>query len=202
MKIYISGSYGHKFDIVDVMGKIQKVFPSVECTSNWLTSQLEERDLNLLQRQACIDEDVRDIERADLFLLVNVAEMCTESPGRWIELGFAMAFSKIIIIWGGDPRSVFLYDKQTVLIPDNIIELYLGLSAIITTFNALKGETDAYRANTVRDESYTREETESRPDEDGSENAREGIRSGEGVPLSDALREAWSRAARAERGEA
>ena len=194
MKVYVSGSYQYKDEIVQIVNKLMAEFPDFRCTSSWLTSALDENDLTKLQQQLCIDEDIHDVEMADALLLINTEDCSIPSPGRWIEVGLAMAFSKLVIVWGTAQHSMFLYDRNTIILGDEMADLILGFNAINKTFNVVKEEGNAHREDERGVEGGFTPGTEPHFDEDRSEGTREGIFARKGSPLSLAVRETGDRA--------
>lgn len=197
MKVYVSGSYKHKIEIVRLVNILDEALPNFISVSTWLGDEpQDEASLTLLDKQACIDEDVADIDRCDVFLLINKDTLSTYSPGRWIEYGVAMAFSKVCVIWGDWQPSLFLDDENTVWLrnSDQIDDLVLVLQAIQAMLNVGRDKSDVYRTDKGRASVGTGEGTEPYLDEDSGEAAREGILYREGSPLSHAIGKAWRRA--------
>jgi hypothetical protein len=197
MKVYVSGSWSHKQQIAELAEYLTRMIPGFESTSTWLGCSLSETEVDKVGSQALIQEDYYDIERADVFMLVNAHEMGGVSPGKWIELGYALANGKLCIIWGNNQTSLFLQDKATIWLPeDNRAHLVLTLIGIKVTLDTLTlGGSGANRTDTGILTGLVGGGAEDSAYEIRSEAAREGLRQREGSPLRNLVRALRGRAA-------
>lgn len=198
MKVYVSGSWSHRQQIAELAGYLERSIPEFHSTSRWLLSTLTEAEVEQIGPNALIDEDYKDVEAANVFLLVNVDGLGSASPGKWIELGYALANGKLCVVWGNFQSSLFLQDKAVIWLSDDSgNDLIRTLNAIRMTLNSLNlGDTSAHRADTgvVERPAGSRPETSS--DENRSEAARPGIRQRESSTLRNLIRTIGGRAAR------
>ena len=200
MKVYVSGSWSHKNQIKELTEYIERM-AGVESTSSWLGMTLTEADVDKVKPQSLIDVDYQDVERADVLVLVNATDLGSPSPGKWIELGYALASGKLCIVWGNSQTSLFLQDKFVIWLPnDNRAELVLALIAVKTTLATLNlGDDSAYRTDAGVLKGLGRSPASDGLDKDRSEGTRPGIREREGSTLRDLVRAIRSRAARVAR---
>lgn len=198
MKVYVSGSWSHRQQIAELTGYLERSIPEFHSTSRWLSSTLTEAEVEGIGPNTLIDEDYEDVEAADVFLLVNADGLGSASPGKWIELGYALANGKLCIVWGNYQSSLFLQDKAVIwLSDDSRNDLIMTLNAIRMTLNSLNlGDTGAHRTDAGVAEGPARSRDASGADEDRSEAARPGIRERESSTLRNLIRTIGGRATR------
>lgn len=116
MKLYFASKWGMQERVVD----LYHLLDGAVTTSSWLSlpRELDSSKAGLNERWAFAHTDLRDIEHADVLVLVNglmtgdpygPAEMqwFPSSPGRFLELGYALALGKPCWVIGDKPYSVF-----------------------------------------------------------------------------------------------
>lgn len=198
MKVYIAGSFAYKSAIGQLAHFLSLNVPEIEFTSSWLNTELKESDLDRLNSQACIDEDLADIERADILLLINTPDLSTTSPGRWVESGIALATGKLMVVYGSFQESMFLRDQSVIQLPtDSRTELVMTLNAVGVTLKSLSLESMyGDRENQRRVAAGLREGTAPGPAQNRGQDPRQGIQRGEGRSLHDLDRAVEQRASR------
>lgn len=99
---YLSGSYKKREDLQRMMTVIARR-TGWHCTSTWLTKNMEDE-----LPAVCAAIDLRDVERAEAMVMVGGAV----SPGKYVELGFALIYRKPVLYipaeGGPEHRSAFL----------------------------------------------------------------------------------------------
>lgn len=115
MKIYLAARYQRREELYNY-GKILEE-KRLDITSRWLSGQhgmLEGLDpeSSSLKNATFAKEDLEDIDRADMFLLFTDEPMTVlKKGGMFVELGYALAHRKYIVIVG--PReNVFCFLPQ------------------------------------------------------------------------------------------
>ena len=119
MKVYLAAAWSRRLEILEVAHKLENV--GVEITSNWLT---EEAGMNTGAREKFLRDrayiDLADVDRADIlvrftdpeYLETDVYEAYTTllrnpvprkllSAARMVEMGYALAKGKTVIVIGG-----------------------------------------------------------------------------------------------------
>jgi nucleoside 2-deoxyribosyltransferase len=111
MTIYIAAKYPRRDEMRHVRTKLQ--IAGFTVTSRWLDettpldSTLPESTPRSCQRTAIID--LEDVDRADTFLFFSEDSLVgVPRGGRHVEMGFALAKGKRIIVIG-DPENIFHY---------------------------------------------------------------------------------------------
>jgi len=113
MKFYIAGSWRRKNEIK----KIEKRLESVgdESTTHWLREQDGPHNTEdpsperWAEFRAAAEDDLRGIRECDVFILVaNDPNVPSIGGGRFVEMGYAIALGKQIIVLG-DHETVFSY---------------------------------------------------------------------------------------------
>ena len=113
MRIYVAGPYQHKIYISSCAEDLRKI--GIEVTSSWLeenhapNTQLSELSDAVNTRYALAD--LRDIDRADAFVLFTVAANLPPIPraGRHVEFGYALAHGLPIYVVGKERENIFHY---------------------------------------------------------------------------------------------
>ena len=184
MKVYVAGSYKFRAKIDHLVDMIKTDIPEFESTSTWIRQGEEDDELEKHGHQHFIDLDVADIERCDVFLLVNEPSVSVESTGKWVELGLAMALNKMIVVWGAAQDSLFLHGDTVVQIPDSVDSLIDGLVII----NKVRKELHANRSIGSRPAYGSGGGTQERRNQARSEDLRLGIQQVEGGSLHGDVR--------------
>ena len=182
MKVYVAGSYQFRTKIDQLVDLIKFDIPDFECTSTWLRQGEEDDELEKRGHQHFIDLDMADIERCDVFLLINEPSVSKDSTGKWVELGLAMAMNKMIIVWGEAQDSLFLHGNTVVQVRSSSVE---ELVSCISIVNKVRKELYANRSIGSRQGLGIQGRASQRNPQDGGEALRAGIRPEEGSPLHE-----------------
>jgi nucleoside 2-deoxyribosyltransferase len=108
MKVYIAAPYQEREFAQRMMAELQR--DGIVCTSQWLTSEDDLTDEHARK-------DLRDIDRADAVLLINPECYASSGTGgRHVEVGYALARSKPVLLWGSR-SNIFHYLNEVTLTP-------------------------------------------------------------------------------------
>jgi nucleoside 2-deoxyribosyltransferase len=128
MKAYLAAAWGRRLEILEVAHKLESV--GVNVTSHWLT---EESGQPLGNRERA-DVDLADVDRADTLVRFTDPEFFEEtwverrllSGARMVEMGYALAKGKRVIVVGGK-QNVFdwLGNVTHVADVDELVRLLL-----------------------------------------------------------------------------
>lgn len=112
MKYYISAPYPCRDDAIEVMHKLEALGHTI--TSRWLKSPDELADEHARK-------DLADVAEADVLLALNYAGWENKGTGgRHVELGYAIALGKRIVLVGA--RSNIFHYLSDVMVVANIEE--------------------------------------------------------------------------------
>lgn len=125
LKVYIAAPWVAKNEALEAQKKFEEA--GMEVTSHWIkyhpTVSIEgadSTDINELQTQAI--EDVEDIIKSDVFVILNLAL----SEGKATELGLAYGLGIPIILVGKRDRNIF-YHLPEVYQADTVDEAVRGI---------------------------------------------------------------------------
>lgn len=99
---YIAAPFGQKDDARSVRAILARY--GIDSTARWIDSHLDD-NIDDKQKEKEAIEDLRDVHRADIFVLLNYPDY-PATPGRAIETGYAIAARKPIFLIG-EPSSIF-----------------------------------------------------------------------------------------------
>jgi len=127
MQVYLAGPYQHKIYIESCAQDLLTI--GVGVTSSWLgeahapNTQLAELPDDMNRRYALAD--LRDIDRADAFVLFTVAANLPPiaRAGRHVEFGYALAKGLPIYVVGKERENIFHYLSDKVRHFDTFNEL-------------------------------------------------------------------------------
>lgn len=109
MKFYLASRYDDRLQLLEIQNRL--IAQGHEVTSRWVSGshELTQGLDQVVEQRRFAEEDLQDIERADVLVLFNNAESLTSvRGGRHVEFGYALASGKVCILVG--PRlSVFHY---------------------------------------------------------------------------------------------
>lgn len=122
MKVYLAARYEKKLSLLNLAAALEK--DGHQITSRWIQMpKAEDDDTKAEAAQACLD----DIDAADCLVLLseNHAEIC-ERGGRHVEVGYALAKGKLIVVIG-ERENLFHWSRDVGLyhVPDQKALLYL-----------------------------------------------------------------------------
>ena len=107
MKIHLASRFEDRFRMREVRSELMSIGHVV--TSQWLEHGMEVTSLDPLKDlHEEASKDLRNVNEANIFVLFNDHK---GGKGRWVELGFALALNKHIIVIG----------------PKNCVFLHLGI---------------------------------------------------------------------------
>ena len=102
MKVYLAARFDRRDELREHRRHLKHAF-NIDCTSRWLDNHgLDEGFTYSSQRLAlCASEDIEDIRAADVLVaFTETPDVGYTSGGRHVELGFALALGKPIIVVG------------------------------------------------------------------------------------------------------
>lgn len=113
MTIYIAAPYPLRNHAVEVMHHLERLGHHV--TSRWLTTLDEEGNAGALM-------DLYDVALADVFLAINPTEWRQQGGGgRHVELGYALALGKEVVLWG--VRSNIFHHLSSIRVIERLEDL-------------------------------------------------------------------------------
>ena len=113
MKVYLAGPYQWKNIIETYAAELRKL--GVKVTSRWLQEphalNTQCGDLPDATFEKYAKQDLEDIDNAGIFVLIAVPATAVPIPraGRHVEFGYALAFSKKMIVVGDVKENIFHY---------------------------------------------------------------------------------------------
>ena len=110
-KVYVAGSYADRENIRKMIELLE--FNRFEITENWTWHESVEEE----KKEEYAKRDFRGVAQCDVFILVIPPKA---SPGKYTELGMALAWNKFIIAIGNPGDSLF-----HTLIPDENFALHI-----------------------------------------------------------------------------
>lgn len=109
MKVYIAAPYEERAEAIRVMQVLEAL--GVEVTSDWLRDGGQDAP-----------GDLSDVDRADTVLLLNPAAYRDRGTGgRHVEMGYALALGKQVVLLGA--RSNIFHDLEAVRVIGNLEEM-------------------------------------------------------------------------------
>lgn len=109
MKVYIAAPYPWRDNAIEQMKKVEAA--GFEVTSTWLRALDTENDVHARL-------DLADVARADVLLAINPPEFLTSGTGgRHVELGYALALNKRIVLVGS-ASNIFHHLDDIVRVSD------------------------------------------------------------------------------------
>lgn len=153
MNVYLAARYERRAEMFVLSLELQRY--NITVTSRWINGSHDEGDNDLptstIARFA--QEDIEDLKRADV--LVFFAEKTRGRGGRHVELGYALALERPVIIVGGHEH-IFSYLPEIVHVPD-------WDRALMVLYAWSKQETESYKQHVQealegKSERYTSEE--------------------------------------------
>lgn len=116
MNVYIAGRFSRQAELRGYADDLEEEY-GIGCTSRWLTGEHGVTDdadgfsqSDLIRFAA---EDLTDIRAADAFMLfTEYPDIGYTSGGRMVELGYALAHGKLIVIVGPTAENIFCHEPQ------------------------------------------------------------------------------------------
>lgn len=111
MKVYIAAPYPMRATAIELMTKLEAL--GVTVTSSWLRAEDEMND-----KYARLD--LADVRRADALVAMNPAAWHnTGTGGRHVELGYALALKRPVVLLG-DPSNIFHHLDDIRRLPQHV----------------------------------------------------------------------------------
>lgn len=148
MNVYLAARYERRAEMVVLSLELERY--NIITTSRWIDGSQEEKEEYFARyAQECID----DIRCADVIVLF--AEKTKGRGGRHVELGYALALERPIVIVGGHEH-IFSYLPEIIHVPD-------WDKALMVLYSWSRQETEAYKQHVQdalegKSERYTSEE--------------------------------------------
>lgn len=122
MRVYLAGRFSRKAELRGYAYDLSRV--GIEVDARWLQNGFHEESASPGVEQRFAVEDLEDVKRADVFVIFTEAEGTYTRGGRFVEMGYALALGKPVIVIGRKENIfVRLAEKQVATWQQAVHEL-------------------------------------------------------------------------------